>query len=161
MNPMKKSISLILAVGLGLAACSTGANKDFSTGLSVSYDGFRIDKAYLVGPDNTAVSTNEVPLNSDVAIVVQGIENYELKDEKAFPGLALTVMDGQGKAVIDERDLFADSNGYSPADAAILRGTVTVGDPMRSGETYHVKMRVWDKNKPANEINAEVDIVVK
>ena len=32
---------------------------------------------------------------------------------------------------------------------------------MKVGETYHVKMRVWDKNKPASEIAAEVDLVVK
>ena len=46
-------------------------------------------------------------------------------------------------------------------DAAIIRGTVTVGEPMKAGETYHVKMRVWDKNKPENELTAEVDLVVK
>ena len=51
--------------------------------------------------------------------------------------------------------------GFSPADASVLRGTVTVGNPMRSGETYHVRMRVWDKNKFDNEITAEVDIAVQ
>jgi hypothetical protein len=72
----------------------------------------------------------------------------------------LTVTDKEGTAVIDEQDLFANSDGYPPADAAILRGTVTVGNPMRSGETYHVKMRIWDKNKFENEVTAEVDIDV-
>jgi hypothetical protein len=32
---------------------------------------------------------------------------------------------------------------------------------MKAGETYHVKIRAWDKNKPGNELTAEVDIVVK
>jgi predicted small secreted protein len=64
-------------------------------------------------------------------------------------------------AVINETDLFAGGEGYPATDAAILRGTVTVGDPMVAGETYHVKMRIWDKNKPENELTAEVDLVVK
>ena len=45
-------------------------------------------------------------------------------------------------------------------DASALSGTVTIADPMKSGETYHLKMRVWDKNKAENELTAEVDIAV-
>lgn len=159
---MKKLNFLLFAVSIiMLASCSTGAKKDFSSGLSISYDGFSVGEAYLVGPDNKAISSNVVAMNSEVAIVVQGIENYALKDGKAFPGLALSVTDPKGKAVIDELDLFANSEGYSPADAAILRGTVTVGSPMKAGETYHVKMRIWDKNKAENTIDASLDIAVQ
>jgi hypothetical protein len=158
---MKKQISLFLILCITMIACSTGVNKDFRTGLSVSYDGFKIDQAYLVGSDNNAITTNEVPINSEVSIVVQGVENYALKDGKAFPGLSLNVMDSKGSAVLDEQDLFDGTEGYPAADAAILRGTVTVGAPMKSGETYHVQMRIWDKNKTDNVINAEVDIKVK
>jgi hypothetical protein len=32
---------------------------------------------------------------------------------------------------------------------------------MAAGETYHVKMRVWDKVKADNEINIEADLVVQ
>ncbi len=146
-----------------LWACnfSAGTKKDFGTGLSFNYNGFSVDEVLLVGPDNIAMSSNEVQLSTQVAIVVQGLANYELKDDKAFPGLMLSVTDKQGSAIINEADLFAESAGYPAADAAILRGTVTVGDPMKAGETYHVKMRIWDKNKPENELTAEVDVVVK
>lgn len=161
---MKKLNLLIFAlVALIFLSCdfSKGTKKDLNSGLSINYNGFRIGETYLVGSDDKPVTTNEVPLNSEVSIVVQGIENYVLKDEKAYPGLMLTVTDPQGKAVIDEMDLFGDSDGYSPVDAAILRGTVTVGAPMKSGETYHIRMRIWDKNKVENEIVGEVDISVK
>lgn len=161
---MKTTTSLLIAlIALVWCACefSAGKKKDFNTGLSVSNDGFTIGETYLVGPDNTRKGDNEVPFNSTIAIVIEGIENYELKDGKAFPGLMLTVTDKEGKAVLDEQDLLANNNGFPPTDAAVLRGTVTVGDPMRSGETYHVKMRVWDKNKFENEVIAEVDIEVQ
>jgi hypothetical protein len=144
-----------------LYSCSVGVKKDMSSGLSVSYNGFSIGRSYLVGPDNSAITSNEVNMNTTVGIVIQGIENYVLKDGKAFPGLSLNVMDSEGKAVLDEGDLLNSADGYSPTDAAILRGTVTIGNPMRSGETYDVKMRIWDKNKPENEIVAEVQLVVK
>jgi hypothetical protein len=140
---------------------SAGKKKDLKTGLSVSNKGFSLDESYLVGPDNTRKADNQVPLNSTVAIVVEGVENYVLKAGKAYPGLMLTVTDKDGHAVLDEPDLLAKYDGFPPTDAAVLRGTVTVGNPMRSGETYHVKMRVWDKNKFENEITAEVDIDVK
>jgi len=140
---------------------SAGKKKDFQTGLSVTNNGFTLDESYLVGPDNSKKTDNSVPMNSTVAIVLEGVENYDLKDGKAFPGLMLTVTDTEGKPVLDEQDLLASYDGVSPSDAAVLKGTVTVGNPMRSGETYHVRMRVWDKNKFENEIIAEVDIEVE
>lgn len=140
---------------------SVGTKKDFGTGLSYNYNGFAVDDVVLVGPDNTVMNSNEVLMNTKVGIVVRGLRHYELKDEKAYPGIMLSVTDKSGIAVIDEADLFANSEGYSTEDASVLRGTVTVGDPMKAGETYHMKMRVWDKNKPENELTAEVDIAVK
>lgn len=73
----------------------------------------------------------------------------------------LTVTDKDGKPVLDEQDLLVKQDGFPVTDASVLKGTVTVGNPMRSGETYHVKMRIWDKNKFENEITAEVDIDVQ
>jgi hypothetical protein len=140
---------------------SAGTKKDLGSGLSYTYNGFGVDEVLLVGPDNTAMSDNKVKVNTQVAVVAQGLVNYELKDGKAFPGLMLTVTDKQGAAVLNEADLFADTEGYPPTDAAVLRGTVTVGDPMKAGETYRIKMRVWDKNKPENELTAEVEIEVQ
>ena len=152
---------IFCAVMLWSCNFSVGTKKDFGTGLSYSYNGFAVDEVLLVGPDNDAMSNNEVPLNTKVGIVVQGLSNYQLQDDKAFPGIQLSVTDKAGVAVIDEADLFANSEGYSTTDASVLRGTVTVGEPMTSGETYHLKMRVWDKSKPENELTADVDIVVK
>ena len=160
---MKNNIFLLALVAIVWNACnfSVGTKKDLMTGLSVSNNGFSFEEAYLVGPDNVITKSNQVNLGSQIAIVVEGIENYELKDGKAFPGLSLVVTDKDGTAVISEPDLLAGPEGYPPTDASVLRGTVTVGAPMKSAEVYHVKMKVWDKNKTDNEINAEIDIVVQ
>jgi len=161
---MKNRILFFLGAALLCGACnfSAGTNKDFATGLSYSYNGFRVDRVVLIGPDNTVMSSNEVVLNSEIAVLVEGLANYELKDEKAFPGMMMTVTDKAGVAVISEADLFAGGKeGYPAVDAAVLRGTITIGSPMVSGETYHAKIRVWDKVKPENELTAEVDLKVK
>jgi hypothetical protein len=36
-----------------------------------------------------------------------------------------------------------------------LRGTIPVANPMVTGQTYHVKLHIWDKVTAGNEINAE------
>ena len=160
---MKTNIYLFAFSLLVLWSCnfSVGTNKDFLTGLSVTNNGFSIEGAYLVGPDNVIRKTNEAELGSEMAVVIEGIENYELKDGKAFPGMSMVVTGKDGKDVINEPDLFADGDGYPPADASILRGTITIGAPMKSGEVYEVKIKVWDKNKMDSEINVEVDLEVK
>ncbi len=162
---MKKhfNVAVISLLTLTLAACSfsAGTKKDLATGLSYTYNGFGVSEVYFVGPDNTPLKSNEVPVGTTVAVVIQGIENYTLKDEKAFPGLSLKVTDEQGTSVLNNDDLFASGEGYSPTDAGVLRGTVTVGDPMVAGKTYHVTLQAWDKNNTESKITAEVDIVVK
>lgn len=161
---MRNSFYLFTGVALLCGACSfsAGTNKDLATGLSYSYNGFRVDRVLLIGPDNTIMGSNEVVLNSQIAIVVEGLSNYELKNDKAFPGLMMTVTDKAGVAVISEADLFSEGKeGYPATDASALRGTITIGNPMVSGETYHAKIRIWDKVKPENELTAEVDLKVK
>lgn len=161
---MKNTFYLLIGVALLCGACnfSAGTNKDFATGLSYSYNGFHVERVVLAGPDNTIMSNNEVDLNTQMALVVEGLGNYTLKDDKAFPGMSITVTDKTGVAVISEADLFSESkDGYPAADASILRGTITIGNPMISGETYHAKVRIWDKVKPENELTAEVDLKVK
>lgn len=161
---MKNSFYRFLGVALLCSACnfSAGTNKDLATGLSFSYNGFRVGQVGLIGPDNAIMTSNEVVLNSQIALVVEGLSNYELKDGKAFPGMMMTVTDKAGVAVISEADLFAEGKeGYPPADAAVLRGTITIGNPMVSGQTYHAKIRIWDKVKPENELTATVDLHVK
>ncbi len=94
----------------------------------------------LVGPDNTPMSSNEVVLNSQIAVVVEDLANYELKDGKVFPGMTMTVTDKSGVAVISEADLFSEGKeGYSATDASVLRGTITIGSPMVSGDIYHAQ----------------------
>ena len=159
---MKQKIFLVVVSSIIFYACDfSGQKTNPSTGLSVKARGFSYEKAFLVGPDNTPRSTNQVELGSNVSIVIEGIKDYEAKGGMAFPGLMITVTDKDGIAVINEADLLPDENGYPLAKATALSGTVKVGAPMKRAESYHVKMIVWDKNKPENELTAEMDLIVQ
>jgi len=159
-----RSISIPIAALLILAGCSfsKGTKKDFITGLSTSYNGFDVESISAVGEGDQALSASEVPMDSKFSIVFQGIENYTLKDEKAFPGLSMLVTDAKGGEIINMPDLFSDSsNGHPSEDASVLRAIVTVGSPMEAGQSYHCKIRVFDKNNPTSEIVSEMDFKVK
>jgi predicted small secreted protein len=153
---------LILSSTL-LTSCnfSKGTKKDLLTGLSFSYNGFMVQDVLLVNPANKRMTDNKVPINTRIAIVALGLNNYGLKDGKVFPGMALLVTDKSGTPVLKADDLFAGDPGHPPAEATELRGDVTIAKPMVTGETYHVKMRIWDKVKAENELNAETDLVVQ
>ncbi|MBK8289680.1 MAG: hypothetical protein IPK96_00785 [Flammeovirgaceae bacterium] len=142
-------------------SASAGVKMDINTGTKTSYSGFAIDEIYIVDSEDKELSSNEVPIDTKFSIVYQGIENYTLKEGKAFPGLSLQVTDATGAYILNEADLLASyTDGFSEEDASVMRGSVTIGEPMVSGATYHCKMRVFDKNSDA-EIISELDFKVK
>jgi hypothetical protein len=142
-------------------SASAGVKLDVNTGAKTSYSGFSVDEIYIVDANDKQLTSNEVELDTKFSIVYQGIENYTLKDGNAFPGLSLQVTDASGADVLSNADLLASyTEGVSVEDATVLRGSVTVGEPMKSGETYHCKIRVFDKNGDA-EITSELDFKVK
>ncbi|MDB5150275.1 MAG: hypothetical protein JWQ57_4295 [Mucilaginibacter sp.] len=155
-------VAAIIICCIILPGCnfSRGVKTDLITGLKLSYKGFSVRDAILVDTGGNKLNSNKVQLNTKIAIAVIGVENYGLKDGKTYPGLSLLVTDKNGKSMLNAADFFESSEGYPPAQASELRGTITVGRPMISGQTYHVKVRIWDKVTPTNEINAEVDLVV-
>ncbi len=158
-----KNILAFIIIASVLTACnfSAGTNKDLVTGMKLTYSGFRVGKAYLVNGQNQVTTSNVVSIGETVAIEIDEVENYELQEGRAFPVVDLVVTDKDGVVVLEGRDILATEQGYAPEDAAVLRGTVTVGNPMKAGETYHAQMTVADKIKPENKIEVTVDLVVK
>lgn len=149
---------LFYFIAIGLLSCAKEKN-DIADGLSINTDGLTFEKAYIAGDGDRVVDHDNIPMDGKIAVVLQGVQNYVLKDGNAFPGLNITVTDRNGNAIIDDADLLGNKNGYSPEEASIVRGTVRTGAPMVRGETYHVKMKLWDHNKPENQILTELDIV--
>ncbi len=169
---MKTSYLFVLILLFG-AACtnsgkdgfsvgfSKGVKADLSTGAKTTYNGFAIENIYVVDAEDNQLSDNEVSLDSKFSIVFEGIENYTLKEGKAFPGLSMEVTDEAGSFILNESDLFStNTEGFEPETASVLRGTVTVGNPMEAGKTYQCKIRVFDKQSDA-EIVTTLEFKVK
>jgi hypothetical protein len=162
---MHYRIFLTLSIAVVLCSCSggfsKGVKKDLSTGLSASYNGFSIEDIYLVSAEHR-LTGNAIAMGSKVSITATGVENFMEKDGKVFPGCTILLTDKSGKEILNLPDAFSDMvNGTTVAESKILQASVTTGDPMIAGETYHLQTRFFDKNKKESEIVASVDLVMK
>jgi hypothetical protein len=161
---MKKNQFLIAILAIVLYSCSggfsKGVKKDLSTGLSTSYNGFAVDDVYLT-VDGNKLSNNKVSLGKEILVVANGVENYEEKSGKVFPGCSIILTDKAGKEILNLADAFADmKDGFESNKASMLNATINTGNPMVVGETYHLKTRFYDKLKKESEIISEVDLVM-
>jgi selenophosphate synthase len=160
---MKQNNMLMAAMAITLfTACnfSKGVKKDLTTGLSTSYNGFAVEDVYLT-VDGNKLSSNKVTLGKEINIVANGIENYEEKGDKVFPGCSILLTDKAGKEILNIADAFADmSAGVDKGKASLLTATLNTGNPMQVGETYHLKTRFFDKQNKESEVLSDVDIVM-
>ncbi|MGF2412225.1 hypothetical protein [Ferruginibacter sp.] len=161
-----KKFSIILFT-LSLSICfscnfSKGVKKDLGTGLTASYNGFGMDDIYLTDATGNRLNNNKISLGSKIAVVADGVDYFETKDGKVFPGCRIVLTDKNKKEVLSLPDAFSDMvNGSTAAEAKTLQASLNTGDPMVVGETYHLSVRFFDKNKKENEIVADVDILMK
>ncbi len=140
---------------------SKGVKKDLSTGLSTSYNGFSVDDVYLT-VDGNKISSNKVTLGKEIHLVADGVDYYEEKEGKVFPGCSIILTDKTGKEILNLQDAFAElSNGVDADKAKALTATINTGSPMVVGETYHIKTRFYDKKNASNEIISNVDVVME
>lgn len=140
---------------------STGIKKDLSTGLTSVNNGLSAEDIFLKEYEGTRLPNNKVKLKSKISLTAAGVENFELKDGKVYPGCQIILTDKNKKEVINLPDAFADMvNGSTEDETKSLNATLTTGDPMVVGETYHLYVRFFDKQKKESEIVSNVDIVI-
>ena len=154
---------LLLSLLLVIASCqfSKGVKKDMNTGLSASYNGFTLDDIYLADENGNRLSNNKITLGSKVLVVATGVDYFSEKEGKVFPGCRIVLIDKNKKEILNLPDAFADmTNGTIAAEAKTLQASLNTGEPMIIGETYHLSVRFYDKNKKENEIVSNVDLVV-
>jgi hypothetical protein len=162
---MNQKQILIAVIAIVLYSCSggfsKGVKKDLATGLSVTYNGFAIKDIYLIVDDNK-LSTNKITLGKEVNVIVDGVEYFQEKDGKVFPGCSIILTDKAGKEILNLPDAFASlKDGLDKDKAGLLKAQLNTGSPMAVGETYHLKSRFFDKQNNANEIVADVDLIMK
>lgn len=162
---MKKTFNAIILLFI-FASCnfSKGVKKDLNTGLTTSYNGFAVDDVFLTQGEEggTKLSSNKVALGARINVMATGVANFAETNGMVFPGCTIILTDKAGKELLNLPDAFSDmGNGLKREEATTLRATLTTGDPMTAGETYHLKCRFYDKKKKENEIVTNVDLVMQ
>lgn len=156
------SIAILVSCGGKGVSFSVGVKKDLATGMSTNYNGLSLEEATIVDGDDNQLTGSELELGTAFSIVYQGISGFTLKDGNVFPGMAIKVTDSQGADVLFSADLFAeDTTGFSREDASVLRGSITVGEPMTTGGVYTCNIRIFDKNNAEQEITSTWEFKVK
>ena len=148
---MKKlSITLFSVCCIILFSCqySKGVKKDLKTGLSTTYNGFTLQDIYLTDENENRLKQNQVLLGSKLAVVATGVDYFTEKDGKVYPGCTILLTDKVGKEILNLPDAFAGmKEGTTAAEAKTLQASLNTGDPMVVGDTYHLYVRFYDKNK--------------
>ena len=141
---------------------SKGVKKDLNTSLSAAYNGLALEDIYLTDAKGNRLSNNQISLGSKLDVVATGVDYFVEKDGKVFPGCSILLTDKTGKEILNLPDAFAEmKEGTIIAEAKTLQASLNTGDPMLVGETYHLSVRFFDKNKKENEIVANVDLLMK
>ena len=161
---MKNSRLFVLIIFTLVSACnfSKGVKIDVNTGLHASYNGFGVDDIYLADQSNNKLSSNKITMGAEVKIIADGVVNYVSKEGKVYPGCTIILTDTAGKEILKVPDAFSDlTDGKPQNEARALKATLTTGNPMLAGETYHLKAIFYDKLKKENTITAEVDLLMQ
>ena len=145
----EQSVSFGFAKG---AKISSSGLKTVNTGLTFRESFFTADAA--------RTESNQVQIGQKVAIVFEGIEGFEQKNGKVFPALSIVVMDSKNQMVLNYDNLLKSEIGYDPKDATTLTGALTIGEPLKQGETYNLTVTVGDMESE-NAIVGNITLKVK
>lgn len=162
---MLNRISLIVVVCYVLCcACSysSGVNKDLATGLTYSYKNCRVGDVQMVDERGIPFTSNIVPINSTFLIKALGVQNFQVVNGKAFPGCEITLKDKLDKIVGHLPDLFESSakEGIPTPGPLDLSATISLSQPLVTGDTYSVDARFFDKQQPGRELVVSVDVLL-
>jgi len=160
MNKTKLSFVLIVLI-FAISSCqfSKGVKKDLKTGLSASYNGFALDDIYLADETGKRLNNNEIKLGAKVLVVASGVDYFSVKEGKVYPGCQIMLTDKNKAEILNLPDAFASmTSGTTAAEAKTLQASLNTGQPMVSGETYHLLVRFYDKQDKEKEIVSNVDL---
>ena len=135
---------LVVLFACGCKHKLAGVKKDLATGLVTSYKEIEPAKAMLVMNDEV-INHTDIPIGEKFIVINDGVNGLVIKNDKVKVGCYLQIADKSGNILLEEKDLFAGNDEFSPEDTRMLRCTVTTGEPMKWEENYNVLVSFWDK----------------
>src|SRR5450432_2229299 len=124
---MKKSILILLVMSL-LSPISWG--QVAPAGIKVTSGGLKVDSVSVM-LQGKPVQLAPFPTGSKLSLNLSSIRGFSVRDNKAFPGCSMKVVDHLGKEVVDYGDLFKEyTDGVDQDDAKYMAVSLTIGSPM-------------------------------
>jgi len=157
---MRKFIAFILLTSI-LVSCnfSKGVKTELTTGLTYSYNGFRLKEVKVFDNYSQPVKGKSYPKGTVLNIKLYGVENYVEENGMIYPGCSVKLTDNNGNEVLESDDIFKDYV-TSKDKFAVPIITLTLFDPVIAGEKYTVNIHFYDKKKPENKIDIKQEFEV-
>lgn len=160
---MSNRIPLTVVIScLALAACSIGEGA-VEGALTYRYANCAVRNVQLVDAGNKPIINNVVPMGATFQIAATGVQNFIRTDGKAYPACELSVKDKFGKTIARMPDVLESSakDGINTPGPLDLSATITMTPPLKSGETYKIIARFFDKKDVKSEVVAEVVVLLE
>ena len=136
---------------------TVGEGKDL-VGIKTESKGLKPAKVYIIS--NGSLKSTDVKIAQKLTLYFDGIGGYSIQpDSTVAIGASMVVTDKDGATALEYSDLFQVNPKMSLARSKSVTLYLTIGDPMKPGQTYLWKLRVWDKNNQ-NSVESSISINV-
>jgi hypothetical protein len=128
-------------------------------GIKTENKGLKPSQVYILS--NGPIQSTDVRVGQRVSMIFTGVEGYTMNpDSTAAVGAYMTLLDKDNAPVLEYSDLFQNYQSIPIANATTASVYLTAGDPMKAGQTYLWKVRLWDKSNQ-NSLESSISITVK
>ncbi|MDN5217174.1 hypothetical protein QQ020_34195 [Fulvivirgaceae bacterium BMA12] len=129
-------------------------------GITVMPKGLKVGSIFMTNQEG-ALQSNQVNYLEKIKLNFFNLKGLSRKEGKVFIGGSMVISDSQGNVMLEYTDLFSDydQTGVDPDATEKVHFSLVIGDPLRRGETYTWKARIWDKTGHG-EIRAQAQLKV-
>ena len=128
-------------------------------GIKTQPSGLKPDKVFILS--NGSLKSTDVAIGQKLTLYCEKIDGLAIQpDSTVSIGASMVVVDKAGNKALEYVDVFQQNPVMPFAKSQSITLYLIVGDPMKAGETYLWKMRLWDKNNN-NFVESSISINVK
>ncbi|MFD0796630.1 hypothetical protein ACFQZJ_04105 [Maribacter chungangensis] len=149
---MKKTYIALLGSFLILASCKMQHKPELEHQLITLEDGLSAGQVN-VHSDTKALAVNTFQYGQWFDVRFANVSGFTLEQGDMFPDLDITVFNTSGEIILKQESLLG---GLSQPEDAVLYGTLTLANPILSGQSYKAVYRLYD-TKSDHELQTEMD----
>lgn len=157
---MAKNIIIFILSVVYLTSCnfSKGIKTDLTTGLTYSYNGFKLEDITVLDSHQKALTSNQLPEGSVLYFQMSNVGNYTVVDGKVYLGCSMKITDSNNSILYSDDDLYKNAEEFDVNKARNPIVSARLASPLTAGNTYTVEIHFYDKKKSENVIDASVKI---